>query len=185
MKSAVLSLTFSIADLFVVGLGVELVGAWLIARGLLIPLPALKTFGTHAGIGVADVVDRARNRIDGQFGVALLLLGFALQLVGYLVELDGGELRQGRDRLLTALVLLGSSMLVATAASRILRDRTFKRMLVKIAMAPLRTSGGDIEQSPEKNIEWLASYGIAAGWQRQMYESDGTYVKRVFGVESP
>ncbi len=51
----------------------------------LIPLPALKTFGTHAGIGVADVVDRARNRIDGQFGVVLLLLGFALQLLGYFV----------------------------------------------------------------------------------------------------
>ncbi len=51
----------------------------------LIPLPALKTFGTHAGIGVADVVDRARNWIDGQFGVVLLLLGFALQLLGYFV----------------------------------------------------------------------------------------------------
>lgn len=74
---------------------------------------------------------------------------------------------------------------MAAAASRILRERIFKGTLVKIAMAPLRTAGGDIEQSPEKNIEWLASYGIAAGWQRQMYESDETYVKRVFDVESP
>lgn len=169
-------------DFFVVGLGVEIVGAWLIARGLLIPLPALKNFGTHAAIGVADVVDRARNRIDGQFGVALLLLGFTLQLLGYLLELDGGEAGRGRDRLLTALILLGSSMLLAASTWRVLRDRLFKRALMKIAMAPLRTSGGDIEQSTEKNIEWLASYGVAAGWQRQMYESDETYVKRVFDM---
>lgn len=172
----------TITDLFVVGLGVEIVGAWLIARGLLIPLPALKNFGTHAGIGVAAVVDRARNRIDGQFGVALLLLGFTLQLLGYLLELDGGEARPEQDRLLTALILLGSSMLLAGGTWRALRDRMFKRALVKIAMAPLRTSGGDIEQPAEKNIEWLASYGIAAGWQRQMYESNATYVKRIFGI---
>lgn len=176
--------TFTITDLFVVGLGVEIVGAWLIARGLLIPLPALKTFGTHAGIGVADVVDRARNRIDGQFGVVLLLLGFTLQLLGYLLELDGGEAGGGRDRLLTALILLGSSTLLAAATWRGLRDLMFKRALVKIAMAPLRTSGGDIEQSTEKNIEWLSSYGVAAGWQRQLYESDETYVKRIFGIDT-
>jgi hypothetical protein len=50
-------------------------------------------------------------------------------------------------------------------------------------MAPLRTSGGDIEQGDEENIKWLASYGIAAGWQRQMYESDATYAARVFGID--
>jgi hypothetical protein len=31
----------------------------------------------------------------------------------------------------------------------------------------------------------MAGDAIAAGWQRQMYESDESYVKRVFGVESP
>lgn len=61
----------------------------------------------------------------------------------------------------------------------------FKRTLVKIAMTPLRTAAGDVEQSPVENIKWLASYGVAAGWQRQMYESDETYVKRVFSIESP
>lgn len=44
---------------------------------------------------------------------------------------------------------------------------------------------GDIVQSNEANIEWLASYGKAAGWQAQMYESDESYVRRIFNIDVP
>src|SRR5258707_2292148 len=53
-----------------------------------------------------------------------------------LLELDGKQVRQGPDRLFTALIFLGFSVLAAGVTWRLLRGRLFKRALVKIAMAP-------------------------------------------------
>jgi hypothetical protein len=46
----------TLTDFFVFGLRIEIVGAWLVARGLLAPLLLLKSFGTYGGIGAADVI---------------------------------------------------------------------------------------------------------------------------------
>lgn len=172
----------TITDLFVVGLGVELVGAWLVARGLLLSPSMLKSFGTWAGIGPADVVDRARNRIDARFGIFFLMAGFAVQLLGYLLEIDNHQPEQGPRRLYGALTLLIGSMLIAFLGWSCSHKRLLKRSLVRIAMAPLRTGSVEIAQDHRENVKWLASYGKAAGWQARMYESDETYVERTFGV---
>lgn len=126
----------TITDLFVVDLGVELVGAWLVARGLLLSPSMLKSFGTHAGIGVADVVDRARNRIDARFGISFLMAGFAVQLLGYLLEIDNHRPEQGPDLLLGALALLLGSMLSCLPR------------LVVFPQAPLQALSGDDRDVP-------------------------------------
>jgi hypothetical protein len=172
----------TITDLFVVGLGVDLVGAWLVARGLLLSPSMLKSFGTWAGVGPADVVDRARNRIDARFGISFLMAGFAVQLLGYLLEIDNHRPEQGPDLLPGALALLLGSMLAALLGWSYSRKRLFKRSLVTIAMAPLHTGSVEIAQDRSENVKWLASYGKAAGWHAEMYESDETYVERIFGV---
>jgi hypothetical protein len=64
------------------------------------------------------------------------------------------------------------------------RKRLFKRSLVTIAIAPLHTGAGEIAQDRRENVKWLASYGKAAGWQAQMYESNETYVERILGVRA-
>lgn len=174
----------SITDFFVVGIGLDIVGAWLVARGLLLPPPALKTFGTHAGIGAADVVDRARNRVDAQFGVGLLLLGFAIQLVGYLLILGGTQSGHGAGHLSAGTAVLVLSMLTAYLAWYLLHQRLLKRTLVRIAGAPLRIAGEELTQEREENIASLARYAKAAGWQRRPHEHDETHVKRVFGANA-
>jgi hypothetical protein len=180
---AALSIRPTVIDLFVVGLGLDVFGGYLVARGLLVSPSALKAFGTVAGLGKADVVDRIRNRVDGGFGLALLILGFLLQLLGYLLELNGDRSGHSIDRLVTGLLLLGLAMLAVYGLWRLGRDRLFKRALVVVAKAPALIGGQHIIEPSDKQTEWLAIYGNAAGWPRLMYESDETYVKRVFGLE--
>jgi hypothetical protein len=80
--------------------------------------------------------------------------------------------------------LLIGSMLGALLGWSCSHKRLFKRSLVAIAMAPLHTAAGEIAQDRRENVKWLASYGKAAGWRAQMYESDETYVERIFGVRA-
>jgi hypothetical protein len=176
-----ISQKLSILDLFIVGLGVDVFGAYLVARGLLLSPSTLKVFGTHGGIGVADVVDRVRNRVDARFGLTLLMSGFSLQLVGYLFQLDGDSAAHGRSFLVSGLLLLALTVGAAWFLWYLLRDRLFKKGLIAVATAPLKIGEDAVREGREKRIEWLARYGKAANWPALPYESDKSYVKRVFG----
>jgi hypothetical protein len=174
-----MSLTF--ADFFVVGLGVELVGAWLIARGLLVPLPLLKSFGTWGGIGAAEVVDRARNRVDAWFGVIYLLVEFLAQLSGYLFQIDGDRSSHGGGQLVGALLLLALAGGCASGAWALLHARVFKALLVAIAFAPLRSDGQEVEESRESSLARLAEYSRVAVGGAELDEGNETYLSRLYG----
>jgi hypothetical protein len=174
-------MVLTLSDFFVVGLGVEVVGAWLIARGLLAPLPLLKSFGTYGGIGAADVVDRARNRVDAWFGVIYLLIGFLAQLAGYLLEIGGDDPSQGTCRLIGAIVGLALGIGSSCGLWALLHERAFKALLVAIAFAPLRTDGQEIEEGRDSCLARLAEYAKAAEGGAELYESNESYLCRLYG----
>lgn len=179
-RPSLAALKFSITDLFVVGLGFDIAGAGLLARGLLISHEQIKKFGTWAGLGHAQVVDRARNRVDAQFGISLLLAGFILQFAGYALELSGTSPHTGTARLVTAMVLGVAAVGVSLLTWRLLREPMLRRTLVRTARAP------DPADEPKHSVARgmrLVEYGQAAGYPMRPDESDEHYAERVFGVK--
>ena len=79
----------SLTDLFLVGLGLDITGAILLAKGLLLSSRELAVLNTMYGSGKGVHKDRCRNRVLGEFGVGYLTAGFILQAVGYGLEISG------------------------------------------------------------------------------------------------
>jgi hypothetical protein len=75
---------FGVQDLFVAGLSLDIVGAWLVARGLLAsPYElALRTASLWNG-NPATTWAQIEDRIRGLIGVTALLPGFLVQAAGY------------------------------------------------------------------------------------------------------
>jgi hypothetical protein len=174
-------MNLTLTDLFVVGLGVELVGAWLIARGLLAPLWVVKSFGTWGGIGAANVVDRARNRVDALFGVVFLAAGFLAQLAGYLAEIHGDHLAQGGGLLGDSLILLAIAMGIPLGLWLLFHRWALKAMLVEIAFTPLRADGEEDVESREKSLEWLGEYARVLQDGAELEEGTDPYLREVYG----
>jgi hypothetical protein len=95
----------SLADLFLVGLVLDISGAILLARGLLLSPRELSRLNTFWGVGYGQHEDRIRNRVSGEFGVTYLVAGFLLQAAGYSFAISGVETKTGGDRLLVALAM--------------------------------------------------------------------------------
>lgn len=173
----------SLLDLFVLGIGFDLAGGFLIARGLLLSPAQLKHFGTWGGIGAASVVDRARNRVDALFGLILLFAGFSIQLLAYLLELSGSGYSHGASRLHLGLSLAVLAVGLSLGAWTLLRHRLLNRLLVRIALAPLsddRPAGWNPD-----NLASLLDYAESDRRAREPGESDRDYLARVFDVEIP
>ena len=101
----------SLTDLFIVGLALDITGAILLAKGLLIsPATISSVSATLWGGNPETARDRCRNRVDGEFGVAYLAGGFFLQAVGYSLDIGGVPSETGTDRLIAA---LGMALIVA------------------------------------------------------------------------
>src|SRR4051812_39791358 len=80
---------FSVVDLFITGLGFDIAGALLLARGLLSSAAEIAQLNTWAGVAGGATVAKVRDRVDAEFGIAALILGFTVQAIGYVVSLPG------------------------------------------------------------------------------------------------
>jgi hypothetical protein len=94
---------WTLADLFLVGLVLDISGAVLLAKGLLLSPRTLSKLNTNWGLTYGQPRDRIDNRVAGEVGVVYLVLGFALQFVGYSLDIGGISTETGGDRLLVAL----------------------------------------------------------------------------------
>lgn len=104
----------SLTDLFLVGLGLDITGAWLLAKGLLISPASISSIAvSRVGGNPETTRDRCSSRVDAEFGILYLAGGFALQAVGYALEISGVETETGTGRLLMA---LGLALIVAVSA---------------------------------------------------------------------
>jgi hypothetical protein len=142
----------------------------------------VKSFGTWGGIGAANVVDRARNRVDALFGVVFLAAGFLAQLAGYLAEIHGDHVLHGGGRLGdSAILLLAVAMGLPFGAWWLLHRRALKAMLVEIAFTPLRADGTKEPESREKSLEWLGEYARVLQDGAKLDEGTDPYLRKVYG----
>jgi hypothetical protein len=84
--SALAAPALHVTDLFAVGIGFDIAGAYLLARGLLIKPHGLYVRFTFAGAGTR-FVDEVRDRAMAVFGLAALVFGFMIQAFGYALSL--------------------------------------------------------------------------------------------------
>lgn len=124
-----------VADLALVGLVIDLAGAWYLGRGLMIqPSQSLVRAGAFWGPNPHVMVGAASDKADAQLGVGWLICGFSLQLVSYLLQLGGvGPGGSGGRSLVAGLglaLLAGAIVLLLTAA---LRPRLQFRELLQVA----------------------------------------------------
>lgn len=106
----------SLADLFLVGLALDICGAVLLAKGLLLTPRDFARLNTYWGINEGALSDRIQNRVFAEFGMLYLGIGFALQAVGYSLEIAGVETETGACRLIVAFVMATGAVGAASAA---------------------------------------------------------------------
>jgi hypothetical protein len=94
----------SLTDLFLVGLVLDISGAVLLAKGLLLSPRALARMNTMYGSAYEVHEDRIRNRVYAEFGLLYLATGFGLQAIGYALDIGGVKAETGTGRLIVALV---------------------------------------------------------------------------------
>lgn len=185
-------LSFSVTDLFIVGLGLDITGALLLVRGLLLPPATIARLATWYGVKTGDTLDRCENRVDAIYGGFALFAGFLLQAVGYVLSLSGAEEGRGSARVLTAVALGLLAVAASLAVYFATRKWILKRTLVSVAKS--REGSGNLgdEKGPQwtrEKVKMLAELGEAAGWPRLESDEDGitasNYIRRVFGVEVP
>jgi hypothetical protein len=179
---------FAVADLFLVGTALDLVGGVLIAKGLLISLDVLAVrAASFWGGNPAVAVGAVEDRVDARFGLSTLAVGFTLQATGYFVALaTESVIPASLERAFTALALAAFAVVVAVIAWRLARPRMIRRDLVWLARLQIK----DVRQGPSlrelPDIGELASYGRAWRGPRSQLtgsraEIDRDDVRHIFG----
>ena len=122
----------SLTDLFLVGVALDISGAILLAKGLLLSPRELARLNTFWGVGYGQHEDRCRNRVAGEFGVAYLVCGFILQAAGYLLAVSGTPDETGSARVVVAVVLALVVGGIAWAAWGLLHQLRIEALLAAI-----------------------------------------------------
>jgi hypothetical protein len=174
----------SLDDLFTVGLGFEFAGAFLLGRGLLTSpgvsmRRASPRWNFHAGIAVAQ----AEDRVDAEAGVVALLVGFAIQALGYALVLREGTARADWPAAVVAgLLAIVVACFVLALWFALGRGRRLRVLLIEFARYD---QGGERHTLPSG--QRLREFGMELGIHALATEVDpgGTalYASRVFGVD--
>ena len=123
----------SLNDLFLVGLALDICGTVLLAKGLLLPPSAIAALARTMWDNNQEVaVDRLRSRVDGEFGVVYLSLGFALQAIGYMLEINGSHADTGTGRLVAAAAMAAGAVALAWIAWGLLHRRRLDQLAAKV-----------------------------------------------------
>lgn len=166
-------------DLFAVGLGVEVAGAYVLARGLITGLPDMATAGTWAGMGGQASVKLIRDRVDATFGLAALAFGFLTQAAGYVVaaaSVDSGATSGGRAATFAGVVV--ASLAAALLGWWLTADRRVRRLGLRLAYYD-----GEGVKQPRPRGPVLLDLGVELGHPAHTGETYGAYADRVWEVE--
>lgn len=164
----------SVEDISAVGLGFDIAGACLLARGVLLSPAQIGRSATYSGLASAGAVT-LRDRVDAEVGVSLLVLGFVLQAIGYVAQEAGMAAGpDGADAAVLFAVITAVSVAAGFATYRLLAPLRMKRVALAAALSH---SAPD-----EPDGKWLMYWGGAIGETAHPGETQGAYAMRVWGV---
>ncbi len=177
----------SLIDIFVVGLALDITGAYLLARGLLLSPAAIASLGTFGGAEVGVQVGRIEDRIDASTGLAALFAGFGFQGVGYALTLGGVDVVTGSGQVILGLLLAALATIAVLWLWRRHRAARIRGLLVRVALGRNGSGGRGDEQRAGwtyQKAKLLVRYGEGAEYpllpdEREHWEM---YAQRVFGV---
>jgi hypothetical protein len=168
---------FALEDLFVVGVGFDVAGAWLLARGLLAgPAEiALRTASLWGG-NPATTASQLEDRLNGTLGVASLILGFSLQAVAYGIVVGHDDLSGGNwiGVAISAVAPIAALLLF----DRITRPRRLRRLIVDIA----RYDVSERRMRDRPKAKTIVELATACGYPEPSV-GDQEYARDHFGVE--
>ena len=170
-----------IDDIFTAGLGFEMAGAYLLARGVLsgpreMARRAVSYYDFSAPLALAE----ARDRVDGNAGIFGLVGGFALQVAGYVAALAGGENGHGSGRAAVAAAIAALAAAVALGIWRLAREAAVRRTLVTISSFDER--GNTRRPSAARLRVFGAELGEEPRPDERTPAGATEYARRVFGV---
>jgi hypothetical protein len=125
---------FSLNDLFIVGVALDLTGAALLAKGLLVSPKEIyaMTQTTYGGMAWEVTEGRIWDKVYAEFGLTYLCGGFVLQALGYLSELEGHTVEVGNGRTWAALGMAIVTAILAVAICGALRRRRYTKIAAEI-----------------------------------------------------
>ncbi len=174
----------SLNTLFLVGLALDIAGAVLLAKGLLLSSEQIaRLTGTYFGWNAGEAIARAEDKVDARFGLGCLLLGFGLQAVGYFLALLGVEPTAGAGRAAAAIVIALAVAGGVVLVWRLLRRRLVMRELGRIAIS--RESADGEEGWTTAKAAQLLAYGKLLGYPPRDGEDKVAYARRVFRLSLP
>jgi hypothetical protein len=176
---------FILQDLFAVGLGFDIAGAFLLALGLLVsPREIMRRSAIVTGFNSALMVSQARDRVDGAIGLIALVGGFVLQAVAYALTLGGvggsggdGDARRG----VVAAALSALAVAVVLIVWKLIRQPFVNRTLS--AVAHLNYEVDPMERNDKPYAGVLSQVALEMGYVYEGGEDARAFVRRVFGVE--
>jgi hypothetical protein len=173
---------FGLEDLFVVGLGFDIAGAWLVARGLIASPSelALRTASLWNGNPVTTA-SQIKDRMSGQLGLASLVLGFSLQGVGYAVLVgSSGDLSRGNVGGVVIAALVPVALVFA------LDHVTYRRRLTRAIIEVARYDINERRTRELPGVQTLLNLALAfPDIYPDRGDQDGDeYLREQMGVES-
>lgn len=151
-----------IEDLIVGAFGVEIVGAHLLARGLLTSPRSIAVRATTRAFDVPTAVSDAEDRVDASYGLIMCIgAGLLCQVAGVLLVLAHGSTVVGRSlgAIAAALCILLATAALTYIGHRLTRAKRVKRLLVEISHFELY--GDEVLEHPEADV--LRSLGEEFG----------------------
>jgi hypothetical protein len=170
----------SLDDVFVVGVGCDLVGGWFLARGLLVnPVEVRERAASLTGGSPPVMAGMIRSKAEGEFGLAALTLGFLLQAGGYLAVMGGVQPTTGGLRWPLAIVLAG----IVVGGLLLIAEQVVPRRIQHHAraVAPVDAARSGEEVTEERSLAFL---GMSLGYgEVDMNDGDAVaaYVREHFG----
>lgn len=164
-------------DLFAAGIGFDIAGAYVLATGLMLePRLLLEQGQSRWDYNIANIVEACRDRARGEVGISALVIGFLLQLLGYLASIENLKRGSGWQGELVALVLVAAAVggVVLLVAPRVV-ERETRRLLVKVAKEHTGGSAAD------PVLLSLAAHQL--GEERRVGEPLGDALRRVYPLD--
>jgi hypothetical protein len=170
---------FQLEDFFTAGLGFDVGGAFLLARGLINrPAELTRLAGSFYGSNDYQALSVARNRLDAVTGITALLAGFGLQAVGYIVTLAANHpIHTGASEALVGAGFAVLALVVAVAAGNYTRRVRLIPLLIEMSHYEMDDTRREFPRAPLLP-RWLE----ALGKKREVGEDDLAFVRRTVNV---